>query len=176
MTKAPLIDAYRTDRWFAAFVIGEALLICLGLVLPLAFPFPKQGPLALLLMLTGFRFIYFWGIATRQSGFHWPYLLGATLFFLGTSNNLYELYRIIFGYFGPKMHWGIGLTLFAWAVRGIGVSWCLARGRQMESDNGFPAAFATALLIVTILCLFTPLGLFMMMFNRLIYGIFIESL
>lgn len=171
------LESFRSDRWFAVFVAGEALLLGLGFVLPLTFPFPhRQGPIGLLLALTAFRTYFFWGIATQQRGFHWPYLFGAVLFFILTLGNVGDLYRVIFGYAGYAMHWGLWLTVFAWIVRGIGSSWFLARGRYIEDGDGLPAALAMASLVVIVLAMFSPLGLFLMALNRLIYGIHIESM
>lgn len=170
------LKSLRNDPWFAAFICGEAIVVGLGLILPLVFPFSHQGPLSLLIAITLFRLFVLWGLAARRAGFHRPYIFGTLVFFLCTSSNLHELVRYLSGYYGATVHWGTWLTIFAWVIRIIGVTWCLKRGRHSESGSEFPAAFALATQIVLTLAMFTVFGLFLPAFSRLFYGIFIESM
>lgn len=176
MDEHSLLKSLRDDHWFAAFICGEAIVVGLGLILPLVLPFSHQGPITLLSVITIFRLFVLWGLAKRRAGFHRPYIFGAIIFFIFTSANLHDLARYISGYYGTTIHWGTWLTIFAWGVRITGVTWCLKRGRYSDSGSEFPAAFALASQIVLTLAAFTAFGLFLPAFSRLFYGIFIESM
>src|SRR5688572_23766639 len=98
MRGATPIEAFRKDKWFAAFILGETTLAVLGFVLPLLQPLARRPvPIFPLIALTSFRLFFLWGISTKKQGFHVPYLIGATLFFLGTLGAVREIFLTMAG-------------------------------------------------------------------------------
>jgi hypothetical protein len=114
----------------------------------------------------------------QKPGFHFPYILGACFFFLFTFGALREVYLAAAGYHPYAMNSYRWLLIFAWITRISGISWYLKRGRHIETEEpeGLFSGLATALIAVIFLCMLTPLGLSLYVFDGIIYGVHIESM